>query len=645
MALELATSETADQAEIICVGFGHRLATFDRITVVDDLASIMGDLEDITSRAVHAAGDASPFATRVGNGAADTWNPVIVFHADPRDPEVGTLIELAELTDGGVTAVCGYETGSGWTFLVDGDRISCPDLPGSLAEHEFIRPELDGVDLIADLFDEPWGEIDLDERFWDPLDPVESNPMWDAIETGEGSWRPMQKVSETGRVPAESELEPAGGPTSRAEQEIPPLKPLRHSVEHHPGLDEGPHQTIDDAPPSPSGSTPETVPAAVHGPPPPSGHPTEGSGPADALPPAGPPTEIVDDDPPRGRHLYVVGGEPGAEPPVDAPGPVESPVTERAPDDGGSATSPPAGGVVEPPAGTPAVGVGPDPGHGGAVGANGVDGLEEAGPGADIRVSVLGDLMIEGHHPGDRRKPWKYTKTPELILYLLLHPGGASQDLLMEQLFPEQPPNRPRLNQLVSDARTKALGLNRDGEYHLPHASPTEPFYKLRPTVAFDLRDFAQHCANARKAERVEDQVREWQAALELVRGRPFTLPHDGYEWALPEIEATIVKVEEAAVALADLAVEQGDHELAVWATKQGLLTGTGYYELLVRRGRAALMLQDPEEIVRAFADLQVSLDHTGAPEEGMPDLTAHPDLENVYNELSSEGRGRDRNP
>ena len=60
-----------------------------------------------------------------------------------------------------------------------------------------------------------------------------------------------------------------------------------------------------------------------------------------------------------------------------------------------------------------------------------------------------------------------------------------------------------------------------------------------------------------------------------------------------------------------------------MWATKKGLLTGTGYYELLVRRGRAALLLQDPEEIVRAFADLQVSLDHTGAPEEGVPDLDA----------------------
>ncbi len=97
-------------------------------------------------------------------------------------------------------------------------------------------------------------------------------------------------------------------------------------------------------------------------------------------------------------------------------------------------------------------------------------------------------------------------------------------------------------------------------------------------------------------------------------------------------------------MALTDIAFELEDYQLAVWATKRGLLTGTGYYELLVKRGRAALLLQDPEEIVRAFADLQVSLEYTGAPEESMPDLSSHPDLEEVYNELSSEGRSKDRN-
>ncbi len=645
MALELATSETADQAEVVCVGFGHRLATFDRVMVVEDVSEILGDLENVTGRAVYAAADASPFATRVGNGAADTWNPVIVFHADAYDPHSRTLIELAERTPGGVTAVCGYPTGSGWTLRVDGDKISCPDLPGDLGHHQFKRPELDGIELIPDLFDEPWDDVQLDDDFWQPMDPVEAAHTWHLLDSDETSWRPMQSVTapEKSPRPAPNDQDKAMAvvvnqagvdpqpdpedlwdrfvsfdPESWPDTGIPGLEHLQHSVEHR-SSDEDPLDAEVDRLFFDQG-----------------GRPVGDVG--------------------RSRHLYVVDGgfdqEP-AEAPADELGqstdvdPTNDSVSGIDPGPDPVATD----DVAETEAASELdADLGADVGAGDSENAA-IDADVEAQDGADpadeldggVRVSVLGNFTIEGHHVGDRSKPWKYTKTPELILYLLLHPGGASQDLLMEQLFPEQPPNRPRLNQLVSDARTKALGQNADGEYFLPHASPTEPFYKLLPSVGLDLRDFAQHCANAREADNLLTAKREWESALGLVRGRPFTLPHDGYEWALAEIEATIVKVEEAAVALADIAFELEDYELAVWATKQGLLTGTGYYELLVKRGRAALLLQDPEEIVRAFADLQVSLEYSGAPEEGVLDLTLHPDLEEVYNELSNEGRSKDR--
>ena len=593
MALELATSETADQAEIVCVGLAHRLETFDRVTVVEDLSVIVDDLQAITARAVGAAGDASPFATRVGNGAADTWNPVIVFHADPTDPEAQLLADLAEQTDGGVTAVCGYPTETGWTFLVDGDGIRCPDLPGSLSTHRFTRARPGDVETITELFDESWQEVDLDDHFWDPLDdpPAEPDPgaepeIQPGIEPDPSRrGRPSPSGSRSWcrrRRPRRSRLRRPSRPrrpavaTSTSSMGSPPIGP-----------DQGVAARVAERP------TRTAVP--------------------------GPDVE-QDLDPdveaplPEGDRTEPVDRAPAVPPPVPSP-PLPA-VAQRTPN------APPA-----PP--TDRYDDGADR-----------DERVEAEPG--LRVEILGNFAIGGYHVGDRDKPWKYTKTAELILYLLLHPGGASQDLLMEQLFPEQPPNRPRLNQLVSDARTKALGIDGRGDYHLPHASPSEPYYRLAPTVAFDLRDFAQHCAKARKAESLQVQAREWRAALELVQGRPFTLPHDGYGWALPEIEATIVKVEEAAVALADVATELGDHRLAVWATKKGLLTGTGYYELLVKRGRSALLAEDPEEIVRAFADLQLSLEHTGAPEEGTPDLSHHPELEDVYHRLSDE-RGRDR--
>jgi hypothetical protein len=267
--------------------------------------------------------------------------------------------------------------------------------------------------------------------------------------------------------------------------------------------------------------------------------------------------------------------------------------------------------------------------------------FDDLEPVADpVRVSVLDGFSVADHPIGDRNKPWKYSKTPELILYLLLHPEGASQEVLMEALFPYQEPNRSRLNQLVSDARTKALGCDQAGEFFLPHAAASDPFYRLNPGVGFDLRDFARHCAQARDAQHLDDEIAAWTAALDLVRTRPFALPPEGYQWAGPEVEATVVKVEEAAVALTDLAMSQGDHQLAVWATRKGLLTGTGYYELLVRRGRAALALGDPEEVVRAQADLRQVLDWPDNPESIGPDPAAHPELAEVQDRLAQAGRG-----
>jgi LysM repeat protein len=704
MALELATSDTADQVEIVLVGFGHRLATFDRVTVVDEVAEILDDLETITSRAVYASADASPFATRVGNGAADTWDPVVVFHADSSDSYSETLIELAAKTEGGVTAVCGYQTDVGWTMHVDGEKVRCADLPGDLSRHEFIRPKLDGVDLVADLFDEPWSDVEIDEEFWAPMDDSVPDHTWYLADDDEPSWRPMGSVTESDRRQVPEHVGADLGPIDHLGGDSRSLDQM--------GSDQGESaiSTVDrwdlpPAPPTPTSIAPPRFSSPPDFEPPPlrlvkdndrgddgqsqsdldDDDPTEpewdswpGSetpvlkdlqhsvvlGPVSTEPEltlvSDPPADDVDEPPAADSADEAPADEaPADEPAVDEPladessaeefstdepaaeqPPSEEPLTEEPPAEELSAESP----VAEEPSPEEPDGADSTAVVLPAAQARAVDDHDRAQTG--LQISVLGEFTINGWHIGDRAKPWKYTKTPELILYLLLHPGGASQDLLMEQLFPEQPPNRPRLNQLVSDARTKALGQNDDGDYHLPHASPTEPFYKLLPSISLDLRDFARHCARAKTANGNADLYREmaeWKAALTLVEGRPFTLPHDGYEWALPEIEATIVKVEEAAMALADLALDIEDYELAVWATKQGLLTGTGYYELLVKRGRAALLLQDPEEIVRAFADLQVSLDYTGAPEEHTPDLSMHPELEEIYNELSSEGRGQDR--
>ncbi len=690
MALELATSETADQAEIVCVGFGSELAELERVLVIDRLAEIMPDLESVTSRAVYAAADASPFATRVGGGAADTWNPVIVMNANPADEYADSLIDLADRTIGGVTAICGYPARVGWTIEVTGDRLRCPDLYGDLGDHEFTRPELDGIDLISDLLEESGEEVELDDEFWNTMDPqvidltaVGRHPDGDGS-IGAGMNRGMVRsgpgtYDQTMTMPAEG-TDPSGlssgdvphepGTQHQTPQvhvgadptfddktswrpmptvtEPSPADPSAPSVDPEMLWDEVSHIDPGTWPPS------ESQPSLYHWPDSEdqgSSSTSDSSGASrSARSEFGPPipralrhsTQRDSDTPQRPRQSAAAVESVRALRPSGAgkgPLPVVHVTAESPPESSGEEAD---HQTLDNGDDTPSIA---HPTDSRSVESSSADSPEEVPPNdvdTAVRVSILGPLTIEGHHVGDRRKPWKYTKTPELILYLLLYPAGASQDLLMERLFPEQPPNRPRLNQLISDARTKALGLNVEGEYHLPHASPTEPFYQLLPTVGFDLRDFARHCAQARQADHIDDQRRSWTAALELVRGRPFTLPHDGYEWALPEIEATIVKVEEAAAALTDIAFELGDHALAVWATKQGLRTGTGYYDLLAKRGKAALLLQDPEEIVRAFADLQTTLECGGAPEEGTPDFGTHPELADIYDQLSV-GRGPDR--
>lgn len=222
------------------------------------------------------------------------------------------------------------------------------------------------------------------------------------------------------------------------------------------------------------------------------------------------------------------------------------------------------------------------------------------------RVEVLADggPAINGHRLSAPGKPWKYTKTPEFVLYLLLHPAGASQDRIMEALFPAEPVNRQRINLLASDARTKILG-----PATLPLASPADPHYRLdTDRVSFDLWDFAAHCARADRAELPADRVNHLTAALGLVTGRPFDLPHTGYRWADIDTEATTIKIEQTALTLAALANQAGDHDLAVWATTRAMLGGTGSVELLVARGRSALLALDPEAIVRAFGDLHTAL-------------------------------------
>ena len=87
------------------------------------------------------------------------------------------------------------------------------------------------------------------------------------------------------------------------------------------------------------------------------------------------------------------------------------------------------------------------------------------------KVKVLGALEVDGL---ERRFPLR--KCLELVTYLTFHRNGVEADTLMEALWPDQPPNYPRLNVHTSRARS-TMGHDPAGQPYLPYIDDT--VYKI----------------------------------------------------------------------------------------------------------------------------------------------------------------------
>lgn len=137
-----------------------------------------------------------------------------------------------------------------------------------------------------------------------------------------------------------------------------------------------------------------------------------------------------------------------------------------------------------------------------------------SGKALQLSISVLGPLEIKGC------EPIKRAATSEMLVYLAVHPTGATRDELTEALWPGQDPKRtqPRLYQSVSDAR-RAFGKALVREHER---------YRLdRAAVSIDLDQLHQLLATTGDPER---ERRDREAALSLWRGRP--LAGSDFLWA-----------------------------------------------------------------------------------------------------------------
>ncbi len=234
-----------------------------------------------------------------------------------------------------------------------------------------------------------------------------------------------------------------------------------------------------------------------------------------------------------------------------------------------------------------------------------------------VEVRVLGPVDVVG-----AERPFVRAWSIDLVVYLALHPAGATTDQWATALWPDRLMAPASLHSTASAAR-RALGSDDQGCDHLPRAHGR---LRLADTVTTDWRRFAEGAAAADPAT--------WRRCLELVRGRPL----DGLratDWAvlegiLPTIESTVVDV---AHRLATACLDEGDSDGARWAARQGLLVSP-YDERLYRDLlRAADLAGNPAGVEAAMAEL-VRL----VAEDVEPYDAVHPETLELYRALSRRG-------
>ena len=256
------------------------------------------------------------------------------------------------------------------------------------------------------------------------------------------------------------------------------------------------------------------------------------------------------------------------------------------------------------------------------VGASHADRTDEP---AEIEVAVLGPTEVRGIALGFSR-----ASALELVVYLALHPQGASNDAWATALWPDRVMAPATLHSTASAAR-RALGRCEAGRDHLPRCHGR---LQLAATVTSDWRRFVAFAASV-------DPL-DWSQGLELVRGAPF----EGLataEWTVLEGVRALIedRVAELACRVADRHLASGEPRVAAEAARRGLLASP-YDERLYRR---LLLCADadghPAGVERVMVELLTHLEG-GRPEAEVSafDLAAvHPETASLYARLSRRRR------
>ena len=219
------------------------------------------------------------------------------------------------------------------------------------------------------------------------------------------------------------------------------------------------------------------------------------------------------------------------------------------------------------------------------------------------QILVLGPIEIRSTN-GEEAESDRRRKLTELAAYIALHPG-ADNRAIDDAIWPTRRVSRSTRNSATSRLR-RWLGEAPDGDPWLPPV-PDRGRYRFRAEVGCDWQQFQ---ALARRGfASGPDGLDDLQAALALVRGRPFAgVPPAWYTWAEYDIQEMISAVTDVAHVLSSARLAAGDTQAARMAASKGLLVEP-VSELLTHDAvRAATAAGDTEEAERLLQQLGARL-------------------------------------
>lgn len=246
------------------------------------------------------------------------------------------------------------------------------------------------------------------------------------------------------------------------------------------------------------------------------------------------------------------------------------------------------------------------------------------------KLTVLGPVRVEAQGSLPERNPRRQFYT-EVVAYLATRPDGATSEQYATALWPDEPDviGKTKVRQSISVVRTW-LGTDEDGDAFLPSGLTAAAGGRYRITGALEDADLFRRL-RARGLARGADGITDLQAALDLVRGRPFELPDlrvrgvGGYGWLLDDgnrmdLELAAVVVDVAHV-VSTHHLGNGEPGRAIAAAQVALRSGTYEDVPLLDLVAACDALGN-----RAEADAYVArilANHDAEVEEDLPPRTA----------------------